>query len=73
MKKRLNSKEAGEFLGISLKQLARLRERRKIQYYRLDTRTITYEVEELERFLAECDQPRIARNSKVLELAGGAK
>ena len=52
MKQRLNTKEACEYLGVSKDVLKKLRARRVISYYRITHKSCSYNIEELDTFLA---------------------
>ena len=48
---RIGMEAAAAMLGISPRELRRLRQSRKIPFYRISHRTVTYSVTELEAFL----------------------
>lgn len=50
---RLTEEQAREYIGCSRETLKRLRQTRKIRFYRLGHRSISYDRESLDRFLAE--------------------
>lgn len=50
----LSAKNAAEYLGITLRELRGLRERRVLPFYRIGHRTVTYCQKELETFLKKC-------------------
>lgn len=62
MKKRLNTKEACEYLGVSEDVLKKLRARRVIPYYRITAKTCAYDIESLDRFLQSRHMPALGRD-----------
>jgi hypothetical protein len=50
-RKMLSSSQACEYLGITLRELKGLRQFRKIGFYRIGHRTVTYDLADLESFL----------------------
>ena len=63
----LNSAQAREFLGITMMELKSLRKCRRISFYRIGHRTVTYDVADLEAFLQTCffpSQPAVLGRAK---------
>jgi len=50
----LSAKDAAGYLGITMRELRGLRERRVLPFYRIGHRTVTYCQRELEAFLKKC-------------------
>ena len=51
---RIGSTAAAQHLGITPRELKEIRRRRKIAFYRIGHRTVTYAVADLDAFLAGC-------------------
>lgn len=51
---RVGSQAASDYLGIPMRELKELRRRRKIPFYRIGHRTVSYDVADLDAFLAGC-------------------
>lgn len=54
---------AAEYLGIPPRELKELRRRRKIPFYRIGHRTVTYEVTDLDAFLTACRVPAVSQKT----------
>jgi hypothetical protein len=52
--KRLTSPEAADHIGTSMRVLKELREARKIAFYKIGHRTVSYSMADLDRFLERC-------------------
>jgi hypothetical protein len=64
---RLSSAAAAQHLGISTRELKELRRQRRVAYYRIGHRTMTYAVADLDAFLTKC------RVAPAGELIGGGR
>jgi hypothetical protein len=54
---RVSSQAASDYLGIPMRELKELRRRRKIPFYRIGHRTVSYDVADLDAFLTGCRVP----------------
>ena len=63
MKRRLNTKEACEYLGVSKDVLKKLRARRVIPYYRITQKSCSYDEDSLALFMAARHMPAHASRS----------
>ena len=52
--KRIGTPEAAPYIGVSLRELKRLRQARRIPFYRVSHRTVVYEIADLDAFLNRC-------------------
>lgn len=55
--KRIGSAEAAPYIGVTLRELKRLRQARRIPFYRVSHRTCVYAESELDDFLNRCRVP----------------
>ena len=55
--KRIGSKEAALYLGICKRELQVMRKNRRIPFYRISHRTITYDIADLDKFLESVHVP----------------
>ena len=53
-RKRVGTKDAAEYLGVTPRELKEIRRARKVAFYRLGHRTVSYAVVDLDAFLAKC-------------------
>lgn len=54
---RIGSTETAAYLGVSVRELKRLRQARRIPFYRLGHRTVSYAIADLDAFLNQCRIP----------------
>lgn len=64
---RVGAQAAAEHLGITMRELKELRYQRRIAYYRIGHRTISYAVADLNGFLAKC---RVAPAGEAIGAGG---
>jgi excisionase family DNA binding protein len=53
-RKRINSKDAAEYLGVTPRELKEIRRQRRIAFYRIGHRTMSFAVADLDAFLLKC-------------------
>jgi hypothetical protein len=51
---RVGAAGAAEHLGISMRELKEIRQQRRLPYYRIGHRTVTFSVADLDAFLLKC-------------------
>jgi excisionase family DNA binding protein len=51
---RIGSGAAAQYLGITLRELKEIRRRRRLAFYRIGHRTVSFSVADLNKFLASC-------------------
>lgn len=54
---RIGSEAAAAYLGIGARELKALRKGKRIPFYRIGHRTVSYAVTDLDAFLAKCRVP----------------